>query len=136
MTGVGSLTASQFSPTAIRQDMKKVACNKDLDSIGLKKKEREVAILGHNGGTTLGLFVCAMNKRGYKFQEYDSAGLFGSTYTLSVLNRRGITLNIEMKKVEAIRGKKMLAGVLVKDATSETKLTLTDWQRLAAKLAR
>ena len=118
----------------MQQDIKKIACYKKLDNVGLAKKARDVALLGHKGETTLGLFVCAMSKRGHKFQEYESAGMFGSTHTLSILNRRGITLTIEMKKVEAVKGKKMLVGVLVKDASSKTKLTLSDWQDYAAKL--
>ncbi|PCI47777.1 MAG: hypothetical protein COB49_06730 [Alphaproteobacteria bacterium] len=118
----------------IRQDIQKVTCYKNLDRFDLDVDDRETAILGYNGETTLGLFVCAMNKRGYRFQEYESAGWFGSTHTLSILNQRGITLSIEMEEVEAVKNKEMLVGVLVKDATSETKLTLDGWQDYAGRL--
>ncbi len=119
----------------MKQGIRKIACYKELDSVGLDKKARDVALLGYNGETTLGLFVCAISKHGYKFQDYKSAGWLGSTYTLGILNRRGITLTIEMKKVEAVKGREMLVGVKVKDATSETEMTLTGWQDYALKLS-
>lgn len=119
----------------VKQGIRKISCYKELDNVGLDKKARDVPLLGYNGETTLGLFVCAISKHGYKFQEYKSAGWLGSTYTLGILNRRGITLTIEMKKVEAVKGRKMLVGVMVKDATSETKMTLTGWQDYALKLS-
>ncbi len=118
----------------IQQEIQKIYCYKKLDSVGLDEDDRDVALLGYNGETTLGLFICAINKRGHKFQEYEAAGWFGSTHTLSLLNRRGITLTIEMEEVEAVKGKDMLVGVLIKDALSETKLTLTGWQDYASRL--
>jgi len=120
----------------MRQDIRKIACYKQLETAKLDAGDRDSALLGPKGETTLGLLICALNNSGYKFQQYDSAGWFGSSSTLSLLSPRGITLAIEMKKVEAVKNKEMLVGVMVKDATSETKLTLTGWQDYILKLTR
>jgi len=119
----------------VQKEMKKVACYKKLDKLDLDEDDRDAAILGYNGETTLGMFICGMKKRGYRFQEYDSAGLFSSTSTLSILSNRGITLSIDMEEVEAVKGREMLVGVLVKDITSERELSLTEWQDYAGRLA-
>ncbi len=119
---------------AIKQDLRKSTCYKSLDMMDLKSKHHDEPLLAYNGETTLGLFICDISRAGSKFQSYEGASLFGSTYTLNLLGRRGISLTIEMKKVEAVKGKKMLVGILVKDASSETKLTLSGWQDYAAKL--
>ena len=102
--------------------------------MGLKSKNHDVPLLGYRGETTLGLFVCYISRVGNRFQSYEGASLFGSTYTLTILGRRGTSQTIEMKKVEAVKGKKMLVGTLIKDASSETKLTLNGWQDYAASL--
>ncbi|NOZ42411.1 MAG: hypothetical protein GXP02_04500 [Alphaproteobacteria bacterium] len=120
----------------MRQDIRKIACYKQLETAKLDAGDRDSALLGPKGETTLGLLICDLNNSGYKFQQYDSAGWFGSSSTLSLLSPRGITLAIEMKKVEAVKNKEMLVGVMVKDATSETKLTLTGWQDYILKLTR
>ncbi len=120
----------------IKQDLKKSKCYKSPNVMGLKSKHHDEPLLGYKGETTLGLFICDISRAGNKFQSYEEASLFGSTYTLNLLGRRGITLIIEMKKVEAVKGKKMLVGVLIKDASSETKLTLNGWQDYAEKLVR
>jgi len=119
----------------IQQDIRKIACYKKLNQTDLDEDDRDLATLGPDGETTLGLLICGLNNRGYKFQGYEGAGWFGSTSTLSILNPRGITLAIEMEKVESAKDKEMLVGVMVKDATSETKLTLTGWQDYILKLA-
>lgn len=119
----------------VQKEIKKVACYKKLEKLDLDEDDRDTAILGYSGETTLGMFICGMKKRGYRFQEFDSAGLFGSTSTLSILSTRGITLSIDMEEVEAVKDKEMLVGVMVKDVTSEKKLTLTEWQNYAGRLA-
>lgn len=121
---------------AIKQDLRKSTCYESLNMMDLKSKYYDEPLLGGNGETTLGLFICDISRVGNKFQSYEGASFFGSTYTLKILGRRGITLIIEMKKVEAVKDKKMLVGVLIKDASSETKLTLNGWQDYAEKLVR
>ncbi|VAV98265.1 hypothetical protein MNBD_ALPHA02-2432 [hydrothermal vent metagenome] len=51
------------------------------------------------------------------------------------VSTRGITMSIDMEEVEAVKGREMLVGILVKDVTSEKKLTLTEWQDYAGRLA-
>jgi len=120
---------------SMRQELRKNTCYKSLDMMGLKKKYHDVPMLSYTGESTLGLLICDISRAGNKFQKYEDASLFGSTYTLTLLSRRGISITIGMKKVEAVEGKKMLAGTVIKDASSETKLTLTGWQDYVAKLA-
>ncbi|MEH6444849.1 MAG: hypothetical protein V7784_13210 [Oceanospirillaceae bacterium] len=129
-------TIAQKREKTILLDLKKVTCYKALDNIALKEEDRASALLGYSGETTLGLFICAINKRGYKFQEYDTSGFFSGTSTLSILSPRGITLSISMKKVTAAKDREMLVGVLLKDAVSEKEFTLNSWQDYAEKLSK
>lgn len=111
-----------------------IACNQALEKHGIAK-EAGTPLLGPDGESSLGAFVCSLPDSGHEFSSYEAPGLFGSTHTLTMLTPKGTTVTVEMKSVEAVAGKpKMLVGTRIKDATTSKELSMAAWQELAGSL--
>ncbi len=109
------------------------ACDDFLEGHDLNEV-RETPLLGHRGETTLGEFLCGLDAQRYSFAAYEEAGWFEDTSRLTLTTNRGISLTVELQAKEAVRGKELLVGVRVYDASNDKTLNLNEWQDLAGAM--
>lgn len=145
---VQSLFSQQPLPANIDQYRKVAMAQAESMQIALTKQrcyqaiagdqidmdDLDVGLLDGKGASTLGLFVCRLDDRGYELISYQAPGFIGNTHVLKVKTPRGITLTLNLEPLEVNEGEELLVGVLAKDVSQETEFTIAQWQDYAQQL--
>lgn len=118
----------------VSQQLAKADCYKTLAPQGIAADSHDLGLLGDQGPTTLGLFVCQLSDRGFQVLNYETPGFFSGVHSLELKMPRGIGLTLELQSVEVSAGETLLVGVSAKDASEEKTFTLAQWQNYAQQL--
>lgn len=130
----GYRAAAKVREAELRAEIERIACEERLAAHDLVEAAR-LPMLGPEGEATFAWLLCKLGEGRYVFEGYEEPGFLGKTHSLRLRSPSGIATVVELRQVEAVSGREMLAGVLIKDASSEKELSLADWQDLIKRLA-
>jgi hypothetical protein len=123
--------AAQARRQAIAEALREEACGGLLSSLGVGGDAKQELWDGTKG-MPLGAFICRLAEAGAAVNDYSGAGLFSSTYTLTVTPAARTMLTFSLRKGEVLAGRPMLVGYQMKDATQERPISVEEWEQFAA----
>ena len=118
----------------LSQQLAKAGCYKTLSAQGIETDSHDLGLLGDQGPTTFGLFMCHLSDRGFQVLSYEPPGAFSRVHSLEIKMPRGVGLTLELQPMEVSAGETLLVGTSAKDASEEKTFTLSQWQNYAQQL--
>lgn len=120
--------AGRKRAVSIRSELGQRRCLAVQERMDLDADAAAQAVWTGREGSTLGDFVCALERAGHTVNTYEGAGLFSNTHTLKLTARDQTLQTLSLHEAEVSAGEEMLVGYKVKDANQSRELSMADWR--------
>tara|TARA_R110001592_G_scaffold265887_1_gene531469 strand:- start:922 stop:1230 length:309 start_codon:yes stop_codon:yes gene_type:complete len=74
----------------LSQQLTKAGCYKTLITQEIATDSHDLGLLGDQGPTTLGLFMCHLSDRGFQVLSYEPPGAFSRVHSLEIKCQEGL----------------------------------------------
>lgn len=120
--------AGRKRAVSIRSELEQRRCLAVQERVDIDGDAAAQALWTGREGSTLGDFVCALERAGHTVNTYEGPGLFSNTHTLQLTDRDQTLQTLYLHAAEVSAGEEMLVGYKFKDANRSRELSMADWR--------